>query len=200
MSNLKFKIKELTNIKFNKADLLEYFYTVEKDHKSLKWTLPSNVNTESHSVSKMYSWAIQSNLKDPSKPCPPYHIDVGYEFCEEDNCKVPTPMIFGFAKRILELFPDVRQLGIAGHPPGTKINLHYDNTEFLKIHLPIKTNKNALFMFESEHYNLEVGKAYLVNTTLLHGTDNQGNDDRIHLIFKFPIEKVEDVINTEYTI
>jgi len=200
MQSLNFQIKELTNIHFELSELQAYYTTIESEYAKLKWTLPKHINTESHTVSKMYSWAIQSNLKDPTIPCPPYHIDAGYEFCDEDNCQVPTPMIFGFAKKILKTFPNVRQLGIAGHPPGTKINLHYDNTDFLKIHIPIKTNPDAWMLFDSERYNLEVGKAYLVNTTVLHGTDNLGDDDRVHLIFKFPSTHTRDILNKEFII
>ena len=200
MLDLNFKIKKLDNLKFSYNELVEYYETVVVKHPQLKWTLPSGMDMETHRVADMYSWAIQSNLKDPTKPCSPYHIDVGEEICEADDCKVPTALIFGIAKRLLDTLPDIRQLGISGHPPGTYIDLHPDNDEFLKIHIPIKTNKDAWFFFEGEKFNMEVGSAYMVNTVENHGTDNQGNTDRIHLIFKFPMSVAATIMNTEYTI
>ena len=200
MLNLDFKVKKLENLKFSHQELVEYYNTIVRDFDHMKWTLPQGMNTKTHRVADMYSWAIQSNLKDPTKPCPPYHIDAGEELCDNNDCKVPTAMIFGIAERIIKALPDVRQLGIAGHPPGTFIDIHPDNDEFLKIHIPIKTNPNAWFFFEDERFNMEEGSAYIVNTVAPHGTDNQGDTDRVHLIFKFPISVAETIINTEYRI
>jgi hypothetical protein len=166
----------------------------------MKWTPGNNIDTKTHSVNKMYSWAVQSNLKDPTKPCPPYHIDAGEEISEEDNCQVPTELIFGFGKKIIDTFPEVRQLGISGHPPNTKIDLHPDNDEFLKIHIPIITNPDAWFFYEDEKFNMQVGNAYLVNTVLPHGTDNLGTTDRIHMIFKFPITQLETILTGMHSI
>jgi hypothetical protein len=70
----------------------------------MKWTPGNNIDTKTHSVNEMYSWAVQSNLKDPAKPCPPYHIDAGEEISEADNCQVPTELIFGFGKKIIDTF------------------------------------------------------------------------------------------------
>lgn len=200
MLDLDFKIKKLDNLKFSYNELVEYYETVAVNYPQLKWTLPAEMNMKTHRVADMYSWAIQSNLKDPTKPCSPYHIDVGEEICESDDFKVPTALVFGIAKRLLDTLPDIRQLGISGHPPGTYIDLHPDNDEFLKIHIPIKTNKDAWFFFEAEKFNMEVGSAYMVNTVESHGTDNQGDTDRIHLIFKFPMSVAATIMNTDYTI
>jgi hypothetical protein len=200
MFDLNFKIKKLENVVFSYDDLLSYYEQVITDHQDLKWIPSNGVDKKTHNVSELYSWAIQSNLKDPTKPCPPYHIDSMEEISENNDCRVPTKLIFGFAKKIIETIPEVRQLGIAGHPPGTRIDLHPDNSEFLKIHIPIKTNPDAWFIFEDERFNLKTGHAYFVNTTLLHGTNNQGNTDRIHLIFKFPASIAEIILNSEYVL
>lgn len=195
-----FKIKKLPNIKFDPVELLEYYHAVMKNFPQLMWTVPSSTDTKMHSVSNMYSWAIQSNLKDPTQPCPPYHFDGIEGIIESDDFSVPTELIFGFAEKLIKAFPNVRQTSIAGHPPGTKIGLHPDNDEFLKIHIPIKTNPDAWFFFEDEKFNLEIGSAYMINTVLPHGTDNLGNTDRVHLLFKFPIADASTILNTDYSI
>jgi hypothetical protein len=148
----------------------------------------------------MYSWAIQSNLKDPSKPCPPYHIQDKESRDPSDSFRIPTELIFGFGKKIVDSFPNVRQTVIAGHPPGSFIDQHVDTDKFVKIHIPIITNSNSYFSFGDENYNLSVGNAYMINTALMHGTDNRGETDRVHLIFKITEEDARTILNTEYVL
>jgi len=52
-----------------------------------------------------------------------------------------------------------------------------------RLHIPIKTNPNCLFYFpdHKEHFHLEEGKIYKVNTMEKHTFINAG-DDRIHFI------------------
>jgi hypothetical protein len=197
---MNFKVKKLSNIKFDMQELIEYYNVVVSEFEQLRWTVPGEVDTKTHSVSNMYSWAIQSNLKDSTIPCPPYHIDGIDNVIDSDRFNVPTALIFGFAEKLIKTFPTVRQTSIAGHPPGTKIDLHPDNDKFLKIHIPIVTNPNAWFCFEDEKFNLEVGSAYMINTSILHGTDNLGTTDRIHLIFKFLASDIDTILTTDYTI
>lgn len=197
---LEFKIKKLDNVKFDINELIDYFYTLEKDYQHLKWTVPENLDPLTHRISELYSWAIQSNLKDPTKPCPPYHIQNVEDRDQNDSFQVPTELIFGFGKKIIDSFPNVRQTVIACHPPGTFIDQHIDSEEFVKIHIPIKTNNDSFFIFGEEKFNLEVGNAYLVNTAMMHGTENNGDTDRIHLIFKITEEDAKHIIETEYVL
>lgn len=157
---------------------------------------PQNFDTLTHRVDEIYSWAIQSNLKDPSKPCPPYHIQDKESRDPSDSFQVPTELIFGFGKKIIDNFPNVRQTVIACHPPGSFIDQHIDTEQFVKIHIPIKTNEHSYFVFGEEEFNLEVGNMYLINTSLMHGTDNQGDSDRIHLICKMTESEARLLIET----
>jgi quercetin dioxygenase-like cupin family protein len=195
---LDFKIKRLDNIKFEHHELLMYYENVKKKYQHLKWTVDSSVDTKTHQVENMYSWAIQSNLKDPTKPCPPYHIKNDDDTIESNTFDVETELNFGFAKKILDSFNNIRQTVIAAHPPNTVIDLHTDTDNFVKVHIPIITNDKSYFFFEDEEYNLKAGHAYLVNTSLPHGTKNLGNDDRVHFIFKIPVSEVDNILNNEY--
>jgi hypothetical protein len=195
---LDFKIKRLDNIKFAHHELLAYYEKVKDKYQHLKWTVDSTVDTKTHTVGNMYSWAIQSNLKDPSKPCPPYHIKNDDEIIESNTFDVETELNFGFAKKIIDTFPNIRQTVIAAHPPNTKIDLHTDTDNFVKVHIPIITNDQSYFVFEDENFNLEVGHAYLINTSIPHGTNNLGNTDRVHFIFKIPVSEIDTVTNNEY--
>jgi hypothetical protein len=193
-----FKIKQLDNIKFSHAELVEYYEKIKNEYQNLRWDASMLSDHKDHKVSKLYSWAIQSNLKDPSKPCAPYHIDTSDAVDPKDSFSVPTDLIFGFAQRVIEAFPNVRQTVIAAHPPGTKINFHIDNDEFVKIHIPIYANNQSYFEFEDEKFLLKEGNAYLVNTALMHATDNLGDTDRVHFIFKIKKSDVDVILNNEW--
>lgn len=193
-----FEVLPLDDFKFSIDELIDYYKTLEQDFQHLKWTPDETIDVKDHSVEKVYSWAIQSNLKDPTKPCPPY--DIKYDDSVVGTFDVPTELIFGFPQRLLTAMPFLRQTVISCHPPGTKINFHKDNEEFFKIHIPIITNDNSWFVFEHSKYNLKPGKAYLINTEKLHGTDNLGDNVRVHFITKLKIEDIPQVINNEYKI
>ncbi len=53
-----------------------------------------------------------------------------------------------------------------------------------RLHIPIKTNPGCLFYFpdHKEHFHLEEGKVYKVNTTERHTFINASFTDRIHFI------------------
>lgn len=193
-----FEVLELDNFKFSIIELIEFYNTVEKNFQHLKWTPDITVDTKNHTVDEIFSWAIQSNLKDASKPCPPY--DIKHDNSTVGTFDVPTELIFGFSKKFLEILPFVRQTVISCHPPGSKINLHKDNDEFVKIHIPIIVNDQSYFVFEKNRYNLKVGKAYLINTDKIHGTENLGDNTRVHLITKLKIQYIDKIINNEYRI
>jgi len=89
---------------------------------------------------------------------------------------------------------------ISAHPPATKIDLHEDNDEFIKVHIPIFTNNDAYFIINENRYNLLEQNIYLINTSLPHGTLNLGNSDRVHLIFKIPVNYVETFLHTNLKI
>jgi hypothetical protein len=192
---LNFDIKELTNVHVSQKHLLDYYNQIVNNFQRLKWT-PNNIDTKDHLVDKIYSWAIQSNLKNPNLPCPPY--DIKHDEEVTGLFDTITDLYFGMGKLIIDSFPSVRQTVISAHPPGTVIQQHIDNDEFVKIHIPIIANDNSYFVFGNKKYCLEVGKAYLINTTIEHGTENFGNNDRVHLIFKIKKEDVEQILNNDY--
>ena len=166
---------------FNLNELLEYYNTLERDYQHLKWTFKNDVEDadKGHKHDGIFGWGIQSNLNDLSKPCPPYDIHK-----ERTDVYRDTELVFGFAKKIIDYFPGVRQLGIAGHPHGVEILQHKDNDEFYKIHIPIITNDEAYFVFGDDNYVMKPGKMYFVETEIMHGTVNNGLTPRVHMLFK----------------
>jgi len=66
---------------------------------------------------------------------------------------------------------------------GTKCySIHSDLT--WRLHIPIETDDMCIFYFpdHKEHFHLEKGKIYKVNTTERHTFVNASNEDRIHFI------------------
>jgi len=54
-----------------------------------------------------------------------------------------------------------------------------------KIHVPLQTNPKVQFYVEPNFYYFEVGKAYEVNNRVKHAVKNEGDTDRVHLIFEY---------------
>lgn len=97
-----------------------------------------------------------------------------------------------------------RQAIVVCHHPGMKILQHTDNPDALKIHIPVKTNKTAVFKFGQNgerEYHLREGKAYLLNTGIWHGTDNPSStDDRVHIITRITKDHLMNVLKLSGTV
>ena len=177
------------DIEFDLTEAQEYYHSVERDFKHLKW-MPSGdaIDIEKHKTKGVYGWGIQSNLDDLTIPCPPYHVHKNGNKDYRD-----TELVYGFAKKLIEFFPECRQLGLAIHPPGVEIGQHTDNDDYFKIHIPLYTTDESYFVFGEERNNMLPGKMYLVETKYMHGTVNNGNDIRVHLLFKLPRVSLDSV-------
>jgi len=71
---------------------------------------------------------------------------------------------------------------------GEAIDRHTDgagaNLFTHKIHIPLQTNENVLFMVQDQTFHLQEGHAYEVNNIVPHAAENRSATDRIHLIFE----------------
>ncbi len=78
---------------------------------------------------------------------------------------------------------------LARMAPGGVIHPHRDANPAAKwphkIHVPILTNEDVTFYVDGVGYHLEAGEAVEVNNMGLHGVENRGVADRIHLIFEY---------------
>jgi len=186
-----FLVKEL-DIPFKLDWAIEYLDTLEYKFIHLRWNADDNLTTVrdadlQDNIKGVYGWGIQSNLDDLSKPCPPYNIHK-----QGSDVYRNTPLVFGFAEWLLDVFPDARQMSIAAHPPGTKIRTHTDSDTWLKIHIPLLANSDSYFIFDDKKFAMKPGKMYLVNTAVPHSTSNDGDTTRVHLFFKIPAEKASE--------
>lgn len=73
--------------------------------------------------------------------------------------------------------------------PGGVIKPHRDANPAAKwphkIHVPIQTNDRVTFFVEGVGYRLVEGEAVEVNNMGVHAVRNDGDTDRIHLIFEY---------------
>lgn len=60
---------------------------------------------------------------------------------------------------------------------------HHDNNCTRRVHVPLKTNPRAFFLTQDGQFHMELGKAYVINPAMPHGVVNEGEEDRIHLMF-----------------
>lgn len=70
--------------------------------------------------------------------------------------------------------------------PKSRVRGHRDRTDMLflcrRIHIPIKTNNETIFMVNKEYENMAEGCIYEINNSKIHSVYNGGSENRIHLI------------------
>ena len=78
---------------------------------------------------------------------------------------------------------------LARMAPGGVIHPHRDANPAAKwphkIHVPIQTSDQVTFYVDGVGYHLAEGEAVEVNNMGLHAVTNEGDSDRIHLIFEY---------------
>lgn len=78
---------------------------------------------------------------------------------------------------------------LARMAPGGVIHPHRDENPAAKwphkIHVPLQTNEGVTFYVDGTGYRFKEGEAVEVNNMGVHGVENRGDTDRIHLIFEY---------------
>ena len=72
--------------------------------------------------------------------------------------------------------------------PGTKIGRHRDVGEnrmingIIRVHIPVVTNPGVVMYVADKPYHFPVGSAWYFDATAYHRVENNGTEDRIHLV------------------
>jgi hypothetical protein len=169
-------------------DLKSYYEILKNDYDYLDWSWkkcgndiikqwrdaayadPDNLLT--------HGWAIQSNLKDINKPCPPWNIST-LETVEYRN----TVLAFGVIEKLQKAIPYGYRWSVSVQPPGGKVSRHSDNEDEYTVWIPIYT-KGPAIIFDKEYELTADGSAYLLDTTVLHYTENNSDATRVTIIFR----------------
>jgi len=174
------ELKDYYSILVTKYDHLDWSWercgdTIVEQWKEAAYADPANLLT--------HGWAIQSNLKDLTVPCPPWDIST-LETTEYRN----TELVFGIIERLQTAIPYGYRWSISVQPPGGKVSLHNDQEDECTVWIPIYTNGVAITFAtpdEDKEYYLESnGSAYLLDTTVPHYTHNRSDRDRVTIIFR----------------
>jgi hypothetical protein len=83
---------------------------------------------------------------------------------------------------------------ISVFPPGGATIPHNDQDFLLRIHVPIYTNRDVRWLTSEGYAQMhEVGHAYLCDTRIMHAAYNDGNTDRVHLIFAIEDKYIDNI-------
>ena len=148
------------------------------------------------------SWPIERDIPCPSKA--QANRDVYTELQGMDHMDFfaaahpQEKYKFGIMNKLLEKLTEkaLRQILIARHPAGLRVLNHVDSN-LKKLHIPLYTNNDAVFTFgknDERVYQMEVGKMYVINPTVPHGTFNGGNTERVHLLSRIDIDYIPEVV------
>lgn len=138
-----------------------------------------------------HGWAIQSNLKDISLPCPPWNISM-LETVEYRN----TELVFGIMERLQQALPYAYRWAVSVQPPGGKVTRHSDNEDEFTVWIPIYTTGSAI-VFDKDYELVADGSAYLLDTTIPHHTENNSSDTRVTIIFRMNRQYKENILSLE---
>lgn len=114
------------------------------------------------------------------------------EYRDNDNDELnPRKCFSGYALDVVQGIPvRSKKWLVTIHTPGTKLINHQDSPDKIRIHIPIYTNNQSTWIIDGEEYFMEPGWAYIVNTSLPHSLENNGDTDRIHLYGKIWTEDI----------
>jgi len=165
--------------------------TIVKQWRDAAYADPANLLT--------HGWAIQSNLKDLTLPCPPWNIST-LETTEYRN----TELAFGIIERLQAAIPYAYRWAVSVQHPGGKVSLHSDQEDECTVWIPIHTEGVAItFVTDTKNtgYCLDSdGSAYLLDTTVPHFTYNNAVQDRVAIIFRMKQTRINDLLALTGTI
>lgn len=113
-----------------------------------------------------------------------------YIHCSRWNIWEPIlmPILINATKYLNYEHPYFPKIMLASLPAKKFIPPHIDGKSdgyvAHKIHIPIETNSESFFFLEADKFHFEKGIAYEVNNGKVHGVVNNGDTNRIHLIFE----------------
>ena len=209
----------LPNITYNIQEAIDYYEILKKDHVDLIWTkqeivanakidkvreedmIESFFNTAGR-VEPFISWSREKILEIIEKKRWDYigkvqawNINVVNEAMHPKITR-QTELQFGFAKKLMEMFPDNSMLQLVVNPVGTKYYRHSDTSEVIRVIIPLVSDEGAVWHFDDiKNVTHLPGHAYIVLTEYPHATDVFGPQDRISFMFLLPKDKLDWIKN-----
>jgi hypothetical protein len=148
------------------------------------------------------SWPIERDIPAPGQYQAKPEVYPELAGCDFYNDAKPmSHYCFGYMNTLLDKLTEraLRQMLISKHPPGLRVLTHTDSKS-IKLHLPFETNADAVFHFGpngENRYPMEVGKLYLINPSVPHGTVNNGITPRTHLLSRVDMDFVPTLLSMQ---
>jgi hypothetical protein len=146
-----------------------------------------------------FAWPIERD--DPLPPPVQANLEMYPEINLKtfyNDAKIMNKFRFGYLNEMLEILGEdnFRQMVITTHHPKMYIRQHIDS-KVLKLHIPVETNENAFFHFgpnKEVKYHMKLGKIYILNTGDWHGTTNESDFKRSHIITRASPDHILKII------
>ena len=198
------KILTKLNFSVDIHELRDYYHSLEKNYSHLDWSWDKCGNTivkqwrdaayADPANLLTHGWAIQSNLKDITLPCPPWNIST-LETVEYRN----TELAFGIIERLQQLIPYGYRWAVSVQPPTGKVSLHSDQEDEYTVWIPIYSNGDSCITFVSNNTEIPIklpddGSAYMLDTTIPHYTLNDTDQVRATIIFRLNKKNIDDLM------
>ena len=149
------------------------------------------------------SWPVNRDIPCPSKSQANFDMYPELQGLSEQDFyykSVPQEKYkFGILNSLIDSLSlsALRQMLMALHPSGLSVDTHSDGN-VKKLHIPFYTNKDAVFTFgenRDRKYHMELGKAYIINTMIQHGTANTGSTERVHLLSRVDNDFMQSLLD-----
>ena len=165
---------------------------VYSKHKHMWREEPGDLSGETgHVFMDDTSWYTLCYNGSEKGPLPPERGQAKKEYQDVDeDLLYPREIFNGYALELVNNLPiRSKRWLVTIHTPGTRLIEHQDSPDKIRIHIPIYTNDESMWVINNNEYHLEPGYAYVINTSLPHSVYNRGKSDRIHLYGKIWIEE-----------
>jgi Aspartyl/Asparaginyl beta-hydroxylase len=198
---------ECLNFKVDLNQLRSYYNELKASYQEYNWSYmdnPEDIRDDIYNFNNQYNkkrnafgWAITvpEILSDNKKVVPWTNIHKDFVYGSEHLAtEKQTPMVFGIIKKLMEIFPYAKQVSLTVFVPGAHIVPHKDEDYLIRVHIPIYTSKDAKWLTWNGYQPLdEVGQAYLCDTRDIHSVYNDGDSDRVHLLFAIESQYEEHI-------
>jgi hypothetical protein len=151
------------------------------------------------------SWPVERDIPCPSKrqanpDVYPEIRDITHVAFTE-TAHPQKRYVFGILEKLLDKLSEraLRQILVSRHPVGLRVVNHVDS-DLKKLHIPLFTNKDAVFTFgenDERVYQMEVGKMYIINPIVPHGTFNGGSIERVHILSRIDLDYIPEVVGMQ---
>lgn len=194
------------NLTYDVSEAKNYLGTLQKEYNKLHWFYRKHHNEprvieSKNNMDEVQGWGLQTIYDDQSFP---YHCDIDPHDETSEYFK-DTPMVFGFFKKLKDLFEQPYRSFLMCFPSRHHIGKWLPTKPLHgKIFLPIESNSQSFmisYMDQKMYVPFELGKIYLIDMTTHHGEFRNEGDSHISFItFNVMPQTFNNILKLEGTV